>query len=59
MSASSMQLNRPEAYETVTEQDIDQRRYTEIRTACMAHMGENGARFLKPHRLDLLRKPQA
>jgi hypothetical protein len=54
-----MQLNRPEAYETATELDIDERRYTQIRTAFMTHMGEDGARFLKPHRLDLLRKPPA
>jgi hypothetical protein len=52
-----LQLNRPEDYETTTELDIDERHYVEIRSAFMAHMGEDGAHFLKPHRLDLFRKP--
>ncbi len=44
---------------THTELDIDDRRYTEIRAAFLAHMTESGAHFLKPHRIDLLQKPGA
>ena len=42
---------------THTELAIDDRLYAEIRSAFMAHMSEDGAHFLKPHRLDLLQKP--
>ena len=42
---------------THTELAIGDRRYAEIRAAFMAHMQEDGAHFLKLHRLDLLQKP--
>jgi hypothetical protein len=42
---------------THTKHSIDAQRYQEIREAFMSHMGEEGAHFLKPHRIDLLRKP--
>lgn len=41
---------------THTPLHIDQARYAEIRDAFMAHMTPEGAYFLKPHRVDLLRK---
>jgi len=43
---------------THTELAIDEHRYAEIRSRFMEHMTEDGAPFLKPHRLDLLQKPQ-
>ncbi len=42
---------------THTEHDIDAHLYEKIRTSFMAHMTEDGAHFLKPSRVDLLRKP--
>jgi SAM-dependent methyltransferase len=36
---------------------IDTARYDRIRQAFLRHMTPDGARFLKPHRADLLRKP--
>jgi SAM-dependent methyltransferase len=39
--------------------DIDAQRYAGIKHAFLAHMGSEGAEFLKPHRIDLLRKPAA
>ena len=36
---------------------IDEERYQRIKRAFAAHMGPEGAEFLKPHRVDLLRKP--
>jgi SAM-dependent methyltransferase len=42
---------------THTELDVAPERYEEIRTAFMARMTDEGAHFLKPHRLDLLQKP--
>ncbi len=44
---------------THTRLDIDAARYEGIRQAFLAHMGPEGADFLKPHRIDLLRKPAA
>ena len=44
---------------THTDLSIDFERYQEIRTAFMARMTDEGAHFLKPHRLDLLQKPVA
>jgi SAM-dependent methyltransferase len=41
---------------THTKLEIDETRYRQIRQAFNAHMGEDGAHFLKPHRIDLLRK---
>jgi len=40
---------------THTELDIDAARYAQIRSAFLAHMTPEGASFLKPHRVDLLR----
>ena len=42
---------------THTELAIDADRYEKIRQAFLAHLGPQGAEFLKPHRVDLLRKP--
>jgi ubiquinone/menaquinone biosynthesis C-methylase UbiE len=42
---------------THTELSIDEERYRTIRDAFLAHMGPEGADFLKPHRVDLLQKP--
>ncbi|MES9870141.1 MAG: class I SAM-dependent methyltransferase [Sedimenticola sp.] len=44
---------------THTEHRIDEPLYLKIRQAFEAHMTENGANFLKPSRVDLLRKPKA
>ncbi|MCG7871367.1 MAG: class I SAM-dependent methyltransferase [Candidatus Thiodiazotropha lotti] len=41
---------------THTKLDLDERRYQQIRKAFSEHLGEDGAHFLKPHRIDLLRK---
>ncbi|MBT3091284.1 MAG: class I SAM-dependent methyltransferase [Candidatus Thiodiazotropha endolucinida] len=41
---------------THTKLKIDKPRYRQIKTAFMEHMGPRGAEFLKPHRIDLLRK---
>lgn len=41
---------------THTKLQIDEQRYRRIRTAFMKQMGPEGASFLKPHRIDLLRK---
>lgn len=41
---------------THTELDVDARRREQIRAAFEAHMTPTGAHFLKPHRIDLLRK---
>jgi len=42
---------------THTEHRIDDALYQQIREAFEQHMGEDGAHFLKPSRVDLLRKP--
>lgn len=42
---------------THTRLQIDKVRYHQIKQAFMAHMGAQGAEFLKPHRVDLLHKP--
>lgn len=42
---------------THTQLSIDAERYRHIRDAFSAHMTPTGAHFLKPHRVDLLRKP--
>ncbi|MEJ2465777.1 MAG: class I SAM-dependent methyltransferase [Candidatus Thiodiazotropha sp.] len=42
---------------THTELAIDQARYEKIKKSFLAHMGPGGAEFLKPHRVDVLRKP--
>jgi SAM-dependent methyltransferase len=41
---------------THTRLEIDRQRYQQIKEAFMRHMGPRGAEFLKPHRIDLLRK---
>lgn len=41
---------------THTRLEMDEQRYCRIRDAFMEHMGPEGAKFLKPHRIDLLRK---
>jgi ubiquinone/menaquinone biosynthesis C-methylase UbiE len=41
---------------THTKLQIDVARYQRIKGAFMRHMGPRGAEFLKPHRIDLLRK---
>ncbi|MEJ2406481.1 MAG: class I SAM-dependent methyltransferase [Candidatus Thiodiazotropha sp.] len=41
---------------THTRLDIDAARYQQIKSAFMRHMGEGGAHFLKPHRIDVVRK---
>lgn len=42
---------------THTEHQIDDALYRQIRDAFNRHMGEDGAHFLKPSRVDLLQKP--
>ncbi|AKH21252.1 class I SAM-dependent methyltransferase [Sedimenticola thiotaurini] len=42
---------------THTDHQIDDTLYQQIREAFNRHMGENGAHFLKPSRVDLLQKP--
>ncbi len=42
---------------THTPLDIDAARYAAIRAAFLAHLTPEGAHFLKPHRVDLLRRP--
>ena len=42
---------------THTKLDIDAARYEQIKEAFLKHMTPTGAHFLKPHRVDLLRKP--
>jgi len=44
---------------THTELSIDDAGYERIRARFMRHMTEDGAHFMKPHRIDLLRKPVA
>jgi ubiquinone/menaquinone biosynthesis C-methylase UbiE len=41
---------------THTRLEIDELRYRRIKAEFMKHMGPGGAEFLKPHRIDLLRK---
>lgn len=41
---------------THTKLDIEPKRHAEIQSAFMAHMTEDGAHFMKPHRIDLLQK---
>jgi SAM-dependent methyltransferase len=41
---------------THTKLQLDEERYQQIKSAFMSHMGPRGAEFLKPHRIDLLRK---
>jgi SAM-dependent methyltransferase len=41
---------------THTQLEIDAIRYEQIKNAFLLHLGEDGAHFLKPHRVDLLRK---
>ncbi len=41
---------------THTRLEIDEARYTRIREAFLAHLGEDGAHFLKPHRIDVVCK---
>ncbi|MGB5733342.1 MAG: hypothetical protein WBM40_02720 [Thiohalocapsa sp.] len=41
---------------THTELDVDAERRAQIRAAFEAHMTPTGAHFLKPHRIDVLRK---
>ncbi|MET0067342.1 MAG: class I SAM-dependent methyltransferase [Candidatus Thiodiazotropha sp.] len=41
---------------THTRLDIDAARYEHIKSAFLSHLGEDGAHFLKPHRIDVLRK---
>ena len=43
---------------THTEHQIDDALYQRIKDAFMQHMGSDGAHFLKPSRVDLLRKPK-
>lgn len=43
---------------THTEHNIDSSLYQKIREAFNRHMGQDGAHFLKPSRVDLLRKPE-
>ena len=42
---------------THTELDLDDARRAAIRDAFERHLGPDGAHFLKPHRIDLLRRP--
>lgn len=44
---------------THTELAIDAERYARIKQAFLAHLGTDGPGFLKPHRVDLLKKPVA
>jgi ubiquinone/menaquinone biosynthesis C-methylase UbiE len=41
---------------THTKLQLDEQDYQRIKAAFMQHMGPRGAEFLKPHRIDLLRK---
>ncbi|MET0050606.1 MAG: class I SAM-dependent methyltransferase [Candidatus Thiodiazotropha sp.] len=41
---------------THTRLEIDDARYNRIREAFLAHLAEDGAHFLKPHRIDVVRK---
>jgi SAM-dependent methyltransferase len=41
---------------THTPRDIDKAKYIQIKETFMTHMGEDGAHFLKPHRIDLIQK---
>jgi SAM-dependent methyltransferase len=41
---------------THSERNLDAARRAEIRAAFESHLGPEGARFLKPHRIDLLRR---
>jgi SAM-dependent methyltransferase len=41
---------------THTELQLDEERYQQIKSTFKVHMGPRGAEFLKPHRIDLLRK---
>jgi SAM-dependent methyltransferase len=43
---------------THTKLVIDSERYARIQSAFESHMSPGGARFLKPHRVDLLHKPK-
>jgi len=42
---------------THTEHDLSPALLAQVKAAFMAHMQPGGARFLKPHRVDLLRRP--
>jgi ubiquinone/menaquinone biosynthesis C-methylase UbiE len=42
---------------THTQLDIDPRQYERIRNLFLTHLTPTGVHFLKPHRVDLLRKP--
>ncbi len=44
---------------THTPLDLDDAGRAQVRAAFMAHMTTEGAHFLKPHRMDLLRRPAA
>lgn len=44
---------------THTELAIDAAHYERIKQTFLSHMGPEGADFLKPHRVDLLKKPEA
>lgn len=44
---------------THTDLQLTPERYARIRDAFMAHLTDSGAHFLKPHRVDLLRRPPA
>lgn len=44
---------------THSERNLDAERRAQIRAAFERHLAPGGARFLKPHRVDLLRKPAA
>ena len=44
---------------THTEHRIDPQLYGRIKAAFLAHMTPDGAHFLKPHRVDILRRPAA
>ncbi len=41
---------------THTRHEIDEALYQRVKAAFLAHRGAEGARFMKPHRVDLLRK---
>ena len=42
---------------THTQLNLDEERYQLIKQTFLSHLGPKGAEFLKPHRVDLLRKP--
>ena len=42
---------------THTQLNLDEERYQRIKQTFLTHLGPQGAEFLKPHRVDLLRKP--